>query len=187
MDIRNDEGQLKSKDEIKSEAVGKIIDLIYGLDIEDKIILGNQYRQDNYMAILYENTEEVINDVFGKLDPYDLLEMGNYDWDRQSDYFTYNDDSGIEMTDDVWYDIEQEDVASAILEEEITPKVTLEGLKEIIKDYNDTIEEWRKTNTYREKARVLVTKFKNHEATPVELAEFLETLVKTDEIWRLND
>ena len=135
---------------------------------------------------MYENTEDVINEVLGKLDPYDLLEMGNYDWDRQSDYFTYND-GDMEMTDDVWYDIEQEDVASAILEEEITPEVTLEGLKEIIKDYNDTIEEWRKTNTYRERARVLVTKFKNHEATPMELLEFVEVLVNTDEIWRLNE
>ena len=111
MEIKNENGTLKTLDELYDEAKEMIVDALDCMRDEDALYLGNEIRDRNNYDRLYKNDEEGINEVLDGESPWDIL---NKDWEDCSDFFTYDWD--FNMTDDVWYDLDTYDIAEDILE-----------------------------------------------------------------------
>ena len=108
-------GRLISQDELREQAVEKLMEIFDNMDIDALLELYNYYREENDEAIIREFDEDNVNEALEDWEPWDILNAGsNCSWSY--DYFYLNrwgDD--ICFTDDVTDGIDAEDVAAAIL------------------------------------------------------------------------
>lgn len=183
MEIKNENGKLKTLEELYDEVKELIVDELDTMNTEDALYLGNEIRDCNSYALLYENKEGNLNDVLEGLDPADLIRMGSEDWDNYSDFFTYDYD--LNMTDDVWYNLDTDEIAGDILEGSYRDHITYD-IKDIIDEYEEAKEEIENYNPYRAMCEEVVAKYVNCEADVTDLLQTLDKLAKSDEAWEGN-
>lgn len=181
MEIKNDDGKLKTLDQLYDEAVDMMVDVLDDLSTEDQLDIGNEYRDRNSYAILYKNTESSLKDVLDGTDPADLLRMGHEDWDDYSDFFTY--DYGLNMTDDVWYDIDEENLARKLLSGDFNPRYLPSDVRELVDEYETAKEEIENYNPMRTEGINLLVKYVNGEADVTDLLQYIDRLVKDESVW----
>lgn len=183
MEIKNENGKLKTLEELYEEAKELIVDELDTMNTEDALYLGNEIRGRNNYDILYENKDENLNDVLSGMDPADLIRMGSEDWDNYSDFFTYDYD--LNMTNDVWYDLDTDEIADDILEGSYHTYLTSD-IVDILDEYEEAKEEIENYNPYRAMCEEVVAKFVNCEADVTDLLQTLDKLAKSDEAWEGN-
>lgn len=180
MEIKKENGKLKTVDELYEEAKELIVDELDCMSSDDALYLGNEIRERNCYETLYENTRSCINDVLEGEEPYDILTS---DWDECSDYFTYNGE--FNMTDDVWEDLDTDEIADDILEGNYRNYLTSD-IKDIVDEYEDLKEQIENYNPYRAMCEEVVARYMNCEADVTDLLQTLDKLAKTDEAWEEN-
>lgn len=177
MEIKKENGKLKTVEELYDEAKELIVDELDTMSNEDALYLGNEIRERNNYDTLYENKRSCINDVLTEEEPYDILTS---DWDEYSYFFTW--DCGFNMTDDVWYDLDTDEIAGDILEGSYRDYITYD-IKDIIDEYEEAKEKIENYNPYRAMCEEVVAKYVNCEADVTDLLQTLDKLAKTDEAW----
>lgn len=180
MEIKNENGKIKTLDELFKEAKELMVDALDNLDTDDQLCIGNELRDRHGYARLYENKESCLNDILDGIDPAELLRMGQ-DWNDYADFFVYDYD--LETTDDVWYDLDEEEIAEDILNEDFTPDYFPYELKEVLDNYLEAREQIENYNPYRAMCEEVVAKFVNCEADVTDLLQALDKLAKSDEAW----
>ena len=179
-DIRYENGY-KTKEDIYDEALEEIENLLYDLDDETALEIGNKYREQNGEPLLYVNDEDNVNDELDGQDPYTLLCMGRYDWSSYDDFFAF-DDGDLESTDDVWAKIDTEDVARAILDGELRNMPS--EIREVIDDYKEACTALDNLNKERIEGEQLLARFTNCEADVTDLLQYIDRLVRNDDVWK---
>ena len=147
------------------------------MSTEDALYLGNEIRDRNCYDTLYENKRSCINDVLNGEEPYDILTS---DWEDCYDYFTW--DCGFNMTDDVWYDLDTDEIADDILNGSYYNYITSD-IKDILDEYEDLKEEIENYNPYRAMCEEVVQRYVNCEADVTDLLQTLDKLAKSDDAW----
>ena len=183
MDIKNENGKLKTVDELYEEAKEMIVDELDSMSTGDALYLGNEIRDRNSYAILYENEDRNLDDILDGLDPSELLRMGKDDWDDCSDFFTYDYD--LNMTDDVWYDLDTVVIAEDILEGSYSNYITSD-IQDILDEYEEAKEEIENYNPYRAMCEEVIQRYVNCEADVTDLLQTLDKLAKEDDAWEEN-
>ena len=178
MEIKNENGKLKTLDELYDEAKECIEEELNSMLDEYAIYLGNEIRDRNNYDRLYENNEECLNEQLDGLEPYDILNLG---WDNYSDYFTW-DGCDLNMTDDVWYDLDTEDIAEEILDGNYY-KYLPSDLKEYVDEYEEAKEELENYNPDRAMVEEVIRKYVNCQADVTDLLQTLDKLARNDELW----
>ena len=179
MEIKNENG-IKTVEELYDEAKELIVEELDCMSTEDALYLGNEIRERNSYDTLYENKRSCINEVLEGEEPYDILTS---DWDDYSDFFTW--DGSFNMTDDVWYDLDTNDIANDILNGEYYNYITSD-IKDILDEYEEIKEEIENYNPYRAMCEEVIAKYTNCEADVTDLLQTLDKLAKTDEAWEEN-
>jgi len=177
MEITKKNGTLKTLDELYEEAKKKIVYELDTMDMDDALYLGNEIRDRNNYNRLYKNDEEGINEVLEGESPWDIL---NKEWNSYSSFFTYDYD--FEMTDDVWYDFDTDEIAGGILDDRYRQYITSD-IQDIVDEYEEAREEIENYNPYREKCAQVIAKYVNCEADVADLLQMLDKLVKDDSAW----
>lgn len=177
MEIKNENGTLKTLDELYDEAKEKITDALDCMDTDDALILGNEIRDHNNYERLYKNEEESVNEVLDNESPWDIL---NKDWEDYSDFFTYDWD--FNMTNDVWYDLDTSDIAEDILEGNYHRYITSD-IKYIVDEYEEAKEEIENYNPYRAECEEVVARYVNCEADVTDLLQMLDKLARNEDCW----
>ena len=180
MKIKKENGKLKTVEELYEEAKEMIVDELDNMDSDDALYLGNEIRERNRYCTLYENTRSCINDVLEGEEPYDILTS---DWDEYSDYFTW--DGEFNMTDDVWYDLDTDEIADDILDGHYRDYLTTD-IKDIVDEYEELKEQIENYNPYRAMCEEVVARYVNCGANVTDLLQTLDKLAKTDEAWEEN-
>lgn len=171
-------GKYIKADELYEMAKEEIVDILDNMDYDDALYLGNAVRDNKGYDTLYENNRENINDQLDCEEPYDIL---NLDWDYSSEFFTW-DGCSIDMTDDVWADLDTDDIAIDLLDGSYTRYLN-DDLREVINDYEEAKEFLETLNPYREEAREVIRKYVNCEADVTDLLQCLDKLVRNDAAW----
>ena len=179
-EIKNGDGTYKTLEEIKNEVREAIIDELNGMSNGDALCLGNYIREHNGDNPLHENSESEINEVFSDWSAYDLLNM---DYDDYSDFF-YLDWGDPEFTDDVWENLDTEEIAENILNGKTFGDNLTWAIADMIVDYNQAKEYLENMNKYRTEGENLLAKFTNCEADVTDLLQYISRITKTDEAWR---
>lgn len=177
MEIKNENGKLKTVEELYDEAKELIVDELDSMSNEDALYLGNEIRDRNNYDRLYENNEEGVNEVLEGVDPWDIL---NSDWDDCSEFFTY--DYEFNMTDDVWEDLDTDEIADDILDGNYRKYLTSD-IKDIVDEYEELREQIENYNPYRAMCEEVIARYVNCEADVTDLLQTLDKLAKTDEAW----
>ena len=177
MDIRNEYGKLLTLDELYDAAKEKIVDELDTMDTDDALYLGNEIRGRNSYDRLYPNNERSVNEVLDNMTPWDVLHS---DWEDYSDYFTFDYD--FEMTDDVWYDLDTDEIAEDILDGSYHSYITSD-IQDILDEYEEAKEQIENYNPYRAMAEEVLTRYINCEADVTDLLQTLDKLVRNDEAW----
>lgn len=180
MEIKNENGKLKTVEELYDEAKELIVDELDCMSTEDALYLGNEIRDRNSYDTLYENKRSYINEVLEGEEPYDILTS---DWDDYSDFFTL--DGSFNMTDDVWYDLDTDEIADDILNGEYYNYITSD-IKDILDEYEELKEQIENYNPYRAMCEEVVARYVNCEADVTDLLQTLDKLAKTDDAWEEN-
>lgn len=180
MDIKKENGKLKTVEELYEEAKELIVDELDTMSTEDALYLGNEIRDRNSYDTLYENNRSCVNDVLEGEEPYDILTS---DWDSYSDYFTWDGD--FNMTDDVWYDLDTDEIADDILDGSYYNYITSD-IKDILDEYEEAKEEIENYNPYRAMCEEVIQRYVNCEADITDLLQTLDKLAKTDDAWEEN-
>lgn len=178
MEIKREDGKLKTFDELWDEAKEYIEDELNSMREEDAMPLGNEIRGRNHYDTLYVNNEETVNDVLDGETPWNILNDSG--WESGYDYFTY--DYGFNMTDDVWYDLDTEDIAEGILEGEWYNYLPFD-LKCYVDEYEEAKEELENYNPDRAMVEEVIRKYVNCEADVTDLLQTLDKLARNDELW----
>ena len=181
MEIKNEIGEIKTVDELLEDAVERMIDELDCLSTTNQIELGNDWRDTRNYTYLYENNEENINDALDGLDPYQVLQLGE-DYSSYDDFFLF-DGWDLTMTDDVWYDIDEDELARELLLEDFVPNYMPSEIQEVIDEYNEAKELIENYNPYRAMCEEVVRKYVNCEADGTDLLQTLDKLARTDEAW----
>ena len=181
MEIKNENGKLKTLDQLFDEAVDMMVEVLDDLSTEEQLDIGNEYRDKNSYATLYENMESNLNDILEGMDPADLLRMGHEDWDDYSDFFTYDYD--LNMTDDVWYDIEEDDLARELLSDTFRPRYLPSEVRDLIDEYEEAKEEIENYNPNKAMVEEVIKRYVNCEADVTDLLQTLDKLARNDELW----
>lgn len=187
MEIKNDNGTIKTLDELRDEVIDALVEVLENLDDDEALDLGNEFRDADGMDILHKNYEEELNDVLDGWSPYDLLNAGHNDWSDYDDYFALGDWGAFETTDDVWAGIELEDLAEEMLNGTFTPKNMPDDAQEILDEYEEAKEKLENYNPYRAECQEVINKFVNCEADVTDLLQMLDRLARTDEAWAKED
>lgn len=182
MEIKNDDGKIKTLDELLEEAVERMVDELDSLSTENQIELGNDWRDNMNYTRLYENNEENINNELDGIDPYQVLQLGE-DWSSYTDFFLF-DGWDLTMTDDVWYDIDEDELARELLYEDFTPDYMPSEIQEVIDEYNEAKELIENYNPYRAMCEEVIARYVNCEADVTDLLQTLDKLARTDEAWK---
>lgn len=180
MEIKKENGKLKTTEELYDEVKEMIVDELDCMNTDDALYLGNEIRDRNSYDTLYENKRSCINEVLEGEEPYDILTS---DWDDYSDYFTY--DGSFNMTDDVWYDLDTEEIADEILEGSYRNYLTSD-IVDIVDEYEELKEQIENYNPYRAMCEEVLQRYVNCEADVTDLLQALDKLAKTDEAWEDN-
>ena len=181
MEIKNADGTIKTLEELQEDAVERMIDELDCLSTTNQIELGNDWRDTRNYTYLYENNEENINDALDGLDPYQVLQLGE-DYSSYDDFFLF-DGWDLTMTDDVWYDIDPDELARELLLEDFVPNYMPSEIQEVIDEYNEAKELIENYNPYRAMCEEVVRKYVNCEADVTDLLQTLDKLARTDEAW----
>lgn len=182
MEIKTKAGRLKTEDELQEEAIDKLIEALEGMSEDAALDLGNAYRSSDYTDPLYVNDEDTINDELRGLDAYTILQMAE-DWNENDQYFSGNGYGEFGTTDDVWENVDLEDLATDLLEGAYSRLVT-DDIQEILDDYEETLEKINNYNEGRALAEEVIRKFVNCQADITDLLQALEKLARTDEYWK---
>ena len=177
MEIKKENGMLKTLKELYEEAKELIVDELDTMDTDDALYLGNEIRDRNHYDRLYKNNEESINEVLDGESPWDIL---NKDWEDYSDFFTYDYD--FDMTNDVWYDLDTDEIAEDILEGSYHTYLTSD-IVNILDEYEEAKEEIENYNPLRAEGIELLTKYVNCEADVTDLLQYIDRLVKDERLW----
>lgn len=180
MESKKENGTLKTLEELYAEAKGKIAAELDTMDTEDALYLGNKIRDKNKYDRLYKNNEESINEVLDGESPWNILNKG---WEDYSDFFTYDWD--LNMTNDVWYDLDTEDIAEEILDGNYHQYITSD-IKDIVDEYEETKDLLENYNPLRAEGVDLLTKYVDGKADVTDLLQYIDRLTKTDEAWEEN-
>lgn len=180
MDIKNENGKLKTVEELYEETKERIVSELDTMSTEDALYLGNEIRDRNSYDTLYENKRSCINDVLEGEEPYDILTS---DWDDCSDFFTWDGD--FNMTNDVWYDLDTDEIAEDILEGSYYNYITSD-IKDILDEYEEAKEEIENYNPYRAMCEEVIQRYVNCEADVTDLLQTLDKLAKEDDAWEEN-
>ena len=180
MDIKNENGKLKTVDELYEEAKELIVEELDSMSEEDALYLGNEIRDRDSYDVLYKNVRSNINDVLEGEEPYDILTS---DWEDCSDYFTW--DGEFNMTDDIWYDLDTDEIAVDILEGSYYNYITSD-IKDILDEYEEAKEEIENYNPYRAMCEEVIQRYVNCEADVTDLLQTLDKLAKSDDAWEEN-
>ena len=172
-------GKIKSVDTLYDDAVEAIVDVLECLDTDAALDLGNEYRDRCGYDMLRYNDEENINEALEDESPYTILNAG---WSDYDDYFTW-DGYDLNMTDDVWNDIDLDDLAREILDGTRFYELPSE-IKEILDEYNEVVEYVENYNPYRAEGETLLAKYTNCEADVTDLLQYIDRLVRNDEAWK---
>ena len=182
--IRHENGKLYTEDELYDLYVEKMCEVLDDLDTDDLLAVCNAYREKEGGNTLYENNESELNDQLEHLNPYELLELGYEDWSPSDDFFAYTRRDGFTTTNDIYEDIDQEDLARELLDECLETPYSIYEIRTLIEEYTDAKDALEKYNPYREKAEEVIRKFTNCEADVTDLLQVLDKLVRTDEAWK---
>lgn len=178
-ELKKENGQYITLDQLYDLAKDAVIDeLTFGMDGTEALDLGNHIREKKNEDLLYENSEENLNEQLDGEDPYTILNLG---WDDCAAYFTWNG-WDINTTDDVWEDLDVDDIAEDILDGSYANYTTYE-IKEIVADYEEAKEFLENLNPYREKARQVLNDYLNCNADVGDLLQCLDKLVRDDAAW----
>ena len=108
-------GKLKTEEQLRDEVIDKLIEALEGLDEDAALDLGNAYRSSDYTDPLYVNDENTINDELRGVDAYTILQMAE-NWNENDQYFSGSAYGDFGTTDDVWENVDLEDLATDLLE-----------------------------------------------------------------------
>lgn len=178
-------GKYISVNDLFELAKDAIVDELGTMTIEDAIVLGNRVRDENCFDPLYENNSDGLNAALEDEDPATII---NLDWESSWDYFVW-DGSDLTLTDDVWYDLDTEDIAEEILDGEYSD-VTTGDIDDIVADYKEAKEFLEKRGRYpaeRIEGEELLEKYADGEAQVPDLLNYIARLIKKDEVWRKED
>lgn len=181
MEIRVN-GRLKIKDELWEEAVNKLVEVLENMNEDEALDLGNAYRENNHDCPLYINDEDNLNDELDGKDPYEILQMAD-NWDENDSYFGIDGWNELGTTDNVWQNIDLEDLAKDLLDGDYHRRIT-DDIQEILDDYEEALEKLENYNEGRALAEDVVRKYVNCEASVTDLLQALDKLAKTDEYWK---
>lgn len=179
-EIKNENGEYKTLEELRDEVKDEIIDELNSMDDSDALCLGNYIREKNGDNLLHENCDDEIDEVFSDWSPSDILNM---DYDSGSEFF-YLDYGDPVFTDDVWEDLDTDEIAEKILDGETFGENITWDMKDIITDYVEAKKYLENLNPYRIEGEELLIKFSNGEADVTDLLQYIDRLTKTDEAWR---
>ena len=177
-ELKKADGSYITEEELYDLAKSEIVNELDSMNASDAIYLGNEIRDRNNYDLLYENNEENLNEQLEDMEPYDVL---NLDWDDYADYFTW-DGYDLTTTDDVWTDLDTDEIAEDILEGSYSAYTNSE-IKDILTDWEEAKEFLENLNPHREEGRELLAKFTNCEAGVTDLLQYIDKLVRNDEVW----
>lgn len=180
-ELKYENGKYKTKEAIYEEAVEEIEILLCNLEDETALEIGNEYRDQNGESLLYVNDEDNVNEELESQDPYALLCMGRHDWSDYDAFFSF-DGYDIESTDDVWAGIDTDDVARAILDGDLRDVPS--EIREVIDDYDEACEALDNLNKERIAGEELLARFTNCEADVTDLLQYIDRLVRNDDVWK---
>jgi hypothetical protein len=179
IEIKKENGRFKTLEELWEEAKEFVVDALDYMSNEDALELGNEIRDNNRYDRLYENNAENINDQLANWDPWDLI---NLEYDEYADFFTCDGYSDIDFTNDIWYDLDTDEIAETILEGAYRNCIPFD-LKCYVDEYNRAREKLAHLNPLREAGAVLLAKYTNCEADITDLLQFIDSVARNDEVW----
>ena len=176
-EMKKENGRYLTFDELYDLAKYDIEEVLNNMCGDEALTLGNAIRENNRYDTLYENTENNVNQMLHNEAPWDIL---NSDWDSGYEYFSY--DYAFKMTDDVWYDLEIDEVAEAILDGGYSRYLTSD-IKDLLDDYEDAKYWLENFNPIREAGAVILAKYVNCQADVTDLLQFIDNLVRNEDAW----
>lgn len=183
MEIKTKNGKVKTQEELLEEAVELMVDEGFGYcNSDDLLDVTNEARENIGYDKLYPNEEDELNEQLEDADPYQLLCCGNDSWSSGDYYFRY-DGWDLYTTDDLWEDLDEEEVARDLLTEDFVPDFMPREIANIIDEYKEALEELENYNPYRAMCEEVVKKYVNCEADVTDLLQTLDKLARTDEAW----
>ena len=182
MEIKVKGGKLKTEEQLRDEAIDKLVEALEEMDEDEALDLGNAYRSSDYTDPLCVNDEDTINDELRGLDAYTILQMAE-NWNENDQYFSGNGYGEFGTTDDVWEGIDLEDLADDLLNGAYHRHITSD-IQEILDDFEEALEKLNNYNEGRALAEEVVRKYVNCEASVTDLLQTLEKLVRTDNYWK---
>ena len=182
MEIKVKGGKLKTEEQLRDEAIDKLVEALEEMGEDEALDLGNAYREANHDCPLYVNDEDNLNDELDGKDPYEILQMA-YSWNENDSYFGIDGWNELGTTDDVWEGIDLEDLAGDLIDGDYHRHITSD-IQEILDDYEEALEKLNNYNEGRALAEEVVRKYVNCEASVTDLLQALDKLAKTDEYWK---
>lgn len=180
--LKDENRKYRTEESLWEEALDELEEALDDLDIESALELGNSIREDNHYEPLRRNTDNEINDALRGVDPWDILTIAG-DWDDYSDFFIW-DGYDLYTTDDVWYDLDTADIAREILRGYYDSGELPDEIQEIYDEYLEAVEKLNNINKERIEGENLLQKFVNCEADVTDLLQYIDRLVKNDEVWK---
>lgn len=162
-------GKYITLDQLYDLAKDEIVGELDCMGSDDALYLGNHIREKYNYDLLYENNEECINDQLDGWEPWDIVQL---DYDDYADFFVmeYGEPA---FTDDVWYDLDTENIAEDILEGSYSSYITSD-IKDIVDDYEEAREFLENLNPYRARGEEVLAKFLNCEADVTDLLQYID-------------
>lgn len=157
----------------------EIIDSLDDMATDEALCLGNQIREERNYEWLYENNEENINDQLEGWEPWDILQL---DYDSYADFF-YMEYGEPSFTDNVWKDLDKDEIAEDILDGGYSDYWS-EEINSIMDDYNEAKEFLDNLNKYRIEGEELLKKFTKGEADVADLLQYIDRITKNDDVWK---
>lgn len=176
-DVKDQNGKLKTLDDVREEAMRVIASEMDCLNEDDQLEIGNRWREEKGYERLRMLDEYEVNDALEDCEPWEILHFTCGNWD---DYFYY-DGYDFCTTSDIWEDVDLDDVAEAIVNGDFDAECR--DIEEILDEYHEVVEYLENFNEYREMAREVLAKFTAGEAGWNDLYAVLDKLVKTDDAW----
>ena len=171
-------GKFITLDELYDLAKDEVVEFLDGMYERDALYLGNAIRDANNYDRLYENNEDNVNEMLSSESPWDIL--NDSDWKSGYDYFTYN--GSFDMTDDVWYDLDTDEIAEFLLDGSYSRYLSSD-LKQIVADFEEARDFLEELHPARVEGVSLLAKYMNCNADVTDLLQFVDKLMKNDEIW----
>ena len=158
----------------------EIIDALADMTTDEALCLGNQIREERNYEWLYENNEDCINEQLDGWEPWDLLQL---DYDDYSDFF-YMDYGEPAFTNDIWHDLDTDEIAEDILDGRLYRAYWSEDIRNIMDDYIEAKEFLENLNEYRVEGEELLAKFTNCQADVSDLLQYIDRITKNDDVWK---